>query len=282
MLALVVGTGTFIGGLLAAPIDLAVAPPPANAILLADDGRQIATIAPPEKREEVTAADIPDVMRFAIISAEDERFLEHNGVDLQATIRALFRDVTGGNTQGGSTLTQQYVKNAYVGRDRNVLRKVREAALAYRLEQKLSKREILTDYLNALYLGNGLYGVQAASKYYFGVGIKDLAWNKAANDHHDTNLALARASMLAGIAPAPSAWNPVKDFKQAQVRQIYTLNRMVANHYTTAEEATRALKRDVHPLRISPPEPPNLAPEFTDYVVPKIKADPSYDEDTFF
>jgi membrane peptidoglycan carboxypeptidase len=282
VLALVVGTGTFIGGLLAAPIDLAVAPPPANAILLADDGRQIATIAPPEKREEVTAADIPDVMRFAIISAEDERFLEHNGVDLQATIRALFRDVTGGNTQGGSTLTQQYVKNAYVGRDRNVLRKVREAALAYRLEQKLSKREILTDYLNALYLGNGLYGVQAASKYYFGVGIKDLAWNKAANDHHDTNLALARASMLAGIAPAPSAWNPVKDFKQARVRQIYTLNRMVANNHTTAEEATRALKRDVHPLRISPPEPPNLAPEFTDYVVPKIKADPSYDEDTFF
>lgn len=282
MLAFVVGIGTFIGGLLSAPINLAVAPPPASALLLAADGRQFATVAPPEKREEVKASDIPQVMRNAIISAEDERFLKHNGVDPLATVRALFRDVTGGSTQGGSTLTQQYVKNAYVGNERTALRKIREAALAYRLEQKLSKQEILTDYLNALYLGNGLYGVQAASKYYFGVGIKDLAWNKAANDHHDDNLALARASMLAGIAPAPSAWNPVKDFKQAQVRQIYTLNRMVANGYINAEDATSALKRDVHPLRISPPEAQNLAPEFTDYVVPKLKANPSYDEDTFF
>jgi membrane peptidoglycan carboxypeptidase len=282
VLALVVGIGTFVGGLLSAPINLAVAPPPASALLLAADGRQFATVAPPEKREEVKAADIPDVMRNAIISAEDERFLRHNGVDPLATIRALFRDVTGGSTQGGSTLTQQYVKNAYVGNERTALRKIREAALAYRLEQRLSKQQILTDYLNALYLGNGLYGVQAASKYYFGVGIKDLAWNKAANDHHDQNLALARASMLAGIAPAPSAWNPVKDFKQAQVRQIYTLNRMVANNLITAEDATSALKRDVHPLRISPPEAKNLAPEFTDYVIPKLRANPSYDEDTFF
>jgi penicillin-binding protein 1A len=282
VLALLVGTGTFVGGLLAAPIDFQVAPPPASAILLAADGRQFAKIAPPEKREEVKATDIPEVMRQAIISAEDERFLKHNGVDPLATMRALFRDITGGNTQGGSTLTQQYVKNAYVGNERTALRKIREAALAYRLEQRLSKQQILTDYLNALYLGNGLYGVQAASKYYFDVPVKELAWNKASGNHHDENLALARATLMAGIAPAPSVWNPVKDFGQAKARQTYTLNQMVKNGYITAEQATLAHKRNVHPLRITPPEPRNPAPEFTDYVTYKVQHDPNYDEDTFF
>jgi penicillin-binding protein 1A len=233
----------------------------------------------------VKGSDIPEVMRQAIISAEDERFLKHNGVDPLATVRAVFRDLTGGNTQGGSTLTQQYVKNAYVGNERTALRKIREAALAYRLEQRLSKQEILTDYLNALYLGNGLYGVQAASKYYFGVGVKDLALNKATGNHDDQVLALARASLLAGIAPAPSAWNPVKDFQQAKVRQRYTLNRMLVNGYVSAGDATVAYRLYNRPNEIqrnSPPEPPNLAPEFTDFVIPKIKANPSYDEDTFF
>jgi penicillin-binding protein 1A len=278
--------GTFVGGLLAAPIDLAVAPPPSSAILLASDGRQFATIRPPEQREEVKADDIPEVMRQAIISAEDERFLKHNGVDPLATIRALFRDITGGNKQGGSTLTQQYVKNAYVGNERTAMRKVREAALAYRLEQKLSKQEILTDYLNALYLGNGLYGVQAASKYYFGVPVKDLDLNEGSGKR-DPNLALARASLLAGIAPAPSAWNPVKSFATAKIRQTYTLNRMVVNGYTTPKDATEAFKHYPvgHPksiLRESPPEAKNAAPEFTDYVTYKVQHDPNYDEDTFF
>ena len=281
VLALLVGTGTFIGGLLAAPIDFAVAPPPTAALLLAADGRQFATILPPEKREVVKAEDIPEVMRDAIISAEDERFLKHSGVDPLATLRAAFRDLTGGNTQGGSTLTQQYVKNAYVGNERTALRKVREAALAVRLEQKLSKQEILTDYLNALYLGNGLYGVQAASKYYFGVPVKDLALNEATG-RRDPSLALARATMLAGIAPAPSAWNPVKDFTTARIRQQYTLNRMVVGGYATPQQVSAAYKLSVKPLRESPPEPPNPAPEFADYVKAKIKADPAYDEDVFF
>ena len=275
------GTGTFIGGLLAAPIDFAVAPPPTAALLLADDGRQFATILPPERREAVKAADIPQVMRDAIISAEDERFLKHSGVDPLATIRAAFRDLTGGVTQGGSTLTQQYVKNAYVGKDRSVLRKVREAALAVRLEQRLSKDEILTDYLNALYLGNGLYGVQAASKYYFGVPVKDLDLDTRTH-RRDQTLALARASIMAGVAPAPSAWNPVKDFATARIRQQYTLNRMVVGGYATPQQASDAYQVDVHPLRLSPPEPPTVAPEFADFVKARIKSSAGYDEDVFF
>ncbi|MCW2584889.1 MAG: pbpF 1, partial [Frankiales bacterium] len=283
VLALLVGSGTFVGGLLAAPIDFAVAPPPTAALLLAADGRQFATILPPERRELVKSADIPQVMRDAIISAEDERFLKHRGVDPLATIRAAFRDLTGGNTQGGSTLTQQYVKNAYVGNERTALRKIREAALAVRLEQKLSKEEILTDYLNALYLGNGLYGVQAASKYYFGVPVKDLGLIRgSANRTPDPELALARASMLAGIAPAPSVWNPVKDFATARVRQQYTLNRMVVGGYASPQQVSDAYQLDVTPLRISPPAPPNPAPEFADYVKAKVFADPAFVEDVFF
>ena len=114
-------------------------------------------------------------MREAIISAEDERFLDHNGVDPIATLRAAYRDITGGQLQGGSTITQQYVKNVYVGNDRT-LRPQDQARRRsrVRLESRKSKEEILTDYLNVLYLGNGVYGVQAAAKYYFGVDVRDL------------------------------------------------------------------------------------------------------------
>ena len=281
VVSLVVGLGTFVGGLLAAPIDFAVPPPPTAALLLAADGRQFATIQPPERRDEVTSADIPGVMRQAIISAEDERFLRHAGVDPLATIRAAFRDLTGGVSQGGSTLTQQYVKNVYVGKERTALRKIREAALAVRLEQKLSKQQILTDYLNALYLGNGLYGVQAASRYYFGVGVKDLDLDPRTR-RRDPLLALARASLMAGTAPAPSAWNPVKDFATARARQQYTLNRMVVGGYVTPQQASDAYRLSVRPLRLSPPTPPTVAPEFADYVKARLLADPTYDEDLFF
>ena len=281
VLALLVGLGTFVGGLLAAPVDFALAPPPTSALLLAADGRQFATIPPPERREVVQAQDIPEVMRQAIIAAEDERFLQHKGIDPLATMRAVFRDLTGGVTQGASTLTQQYVKNAYVGNERTVLRKVREAALAVRLERKLSKQEILTAYLNALYLGNGLYGVQAASKYYFGVPVKDLDLDERQH-RRDPLLALARASMLAGIAPAPSAWNPVKDFATARARQRYTLNRMVVGGDATPQQVSDAYQLDVKPLQISPPDPTTVAPEYTDVVRARLRERYTGNEDAFF
>ena len=281
LLTLLVGLGAFVAGLLSAPIDFAVPAPPTAATLLAADGRSFASIPPPERRVVVTAREIPDVMRQAIISAEDERFLSHRGVDPLATVRAAFRDLTGGSTQGGSTLTQQYVKNVYVGHERTALRKVREAALAVRLEQTLSKQAILTDYLNALYLGNGVYGVQAAAAYYFGVSVKDLALDARSGRRSDA-LALARASILAGIAPAPSAWNPVRDFATARSRQTYTLNRMVAGGYISAGQATEAFRLDVRPLRVPPPTPQTEAPEFADYVTAQLKKDPTYDGDAFF
>jgi membrane peptidoglycan carboxypeptidase len=276
LLALVVGATTFVSGLLAAPIDFAVPPPPKSALLLAADGRtQFATIPPPQRRSVVQAKDIPLVMRQAIISAEDERFLEHKGIDPLATVRAAYRDLTGGRQQGGSTLTQQYVKNVYIQSDgksaeKTLLRKVKEAALAVRLEDRLSKDEILTSYLNVLYLGNNVYGVQAASRYYFGVDIKDI--DKAPNGTRDPTLALARASLLAGIAPAPSAWNPVKDFTTARVRQQYTLNQMIKLGFVTASTASAAYQRSIKPVKEALPELPTDAPEFADLMKAQLQA----------
>ncbi len=281
VLALLIGGGTFVGGLLAAPIDFAVPAPATSVLLLAADGRQIATITPPERREVVPSDQIPEVMRQAIISAEDERFLKHKGIDPLATLRAAARDLTGGTSQGGSTLTQQYVKNVYVGNERTALRKVREAALAVRLEQKFSKQQILTSYLNALYLGNGLYGVQAASKYYFGVPVRDLDLDTV---HHvrDRELGLARATIMAGLAPAPSAWNPVRDFKTARARQQYTLNRMVVGGFATPQEVSAAFQKDVRPLKLTPPTVPSAAPEYTDIVKAQLRSKYAGDEDAFF
>ena len=277
-LALVVGVTSFVTGLLAAPIDFAVPPPLKSALLLASDGKtQFATLRPPLRREVVPAAQIPEVMRRAMISAEDERFLEHNGVDPLATVRAAYRDLTGSKQQGGSTITQQYVKNVYIqesgqAADKTLTRKVKEAALAIRLENRLSKEQILIDYLNALYLGNNVYGVQAASRYYYGVDVKDLDLDKA-RKRRDPSLALARASMLAGIAPAPSAWNPVKDFSTARARQRYTLNQMIKIGYVSPGEASDAFGRRaaVIPLREQPPELPTDAPEFADLMKAQLQ-----------
>jgi len=271
VLAGVVGLTSFLGGLLSAPIDFAVPPPPKSALLLAADGRtQFATIPPPQRRTVVPPEDIPAVMRKAMISAEDERFLTHKGVDPLATIRAAYRDLTGAPTQGGSTLTQQYVKNVYVGNDQTALRKVKEAALAVRLEHKLSKDQILTDYLNVLYLGNNVYGVQAAARYYFGVDVKDLAMTSKGT--RDPTLELARASLLAGIAPAPSAWNPVKDLTTAKARQRYTLNQMIKLGFVTSDEASAAFRRPVKPVKEALPELPTDAPEFADLMKAQLQA----------
>ena len=274
LLSLVVAVSTFVGGLLAAPLDVRVVPPaPKPVLLLGADGTQFGQIRPAQRREVLRGQDIPEVMRQAIISAEDARFLEHKGVDPIATVRAAYRDLTGGRRQGGSTITQQYVKNVYVGNDRTFARKIREAAVAVRLENRKSKDDILTDYLNVLYLGNSTYGVQAASKYYFGVDVKDLALEAPGSSAPDEVLALARASMLAGIAPAPSAWNPVQDFEQARARQKYTLNQMVTNGYITPQQASEAFRREaaVVPKKVTPPDPPSTAPEYADIVTAQLQ-----------
>ena len=270
----------FIAGLLVAPVDLALPPAPQSVVLLASDGRFAASIRAPEIRSDATADDIPDVMRQAVVAAEDARFLDHNGVDVIAILRAAYRDLRAKSAeQGGSTITQQYVKNVYVGNERTALRKIREAAIAFRLEQKRSKSDILTAYLNGVFLGNGVYGVDAAARYYFGVKASDLDVDLRTKQRRPS-LALARASMLAGIIPAPSVRNPVRDFARARQVQGDVLNRMYAEGMITtaeADDAYREIRGPADIVRRRDPELPTEAPEFADLV--KIALEKLYRDD---
>src|SRR4051794_7324882 len=283
LVAVLVGMGSFGAGLLAAPLDYAFQPAAPKAVLLLDSsGNVFATIRSPQDREPVTSKQIPNVMKQAVVAAEDERFFEHSGVDPLAVVRALWRDATGAHLQGGSTITQQYVKNVYTGSQRTALRKLREASLAVRLEQHLTKDEILTRYLNTLYLGNGTAGVQAASKYYFGVPVQafDLDLKTGA---HDPSLALARAATLAGLIPAPSVWNPVNDPKESYRREFYVLNQMIRTGKISSAQAAAAVRNGLPAIVArSKPGAPTVAPEFRDYVTNQLRGTLAFDDTTLF
>ena len=283
LLAVVVGAGAFAGGLLAAPIDYGFEPLPPQAVLLLDSsGRVFATVRAPQEQEPVPSSDIPQVLKDAVVAAEDERFFEHRGVDPLAVVRAFWRDASGAHLQGGSTITQQYVKNVYTGSERTALRKLREASLAIRLEQHLTKDAILTRYLNTLYLGNGAAGVQAASKYYFGVPVKDLDLDPKTGER-SPSLALARAATLAGFIPAPSVWNPVNDPKESYRREFYVLNQMIKTGKISSAQAAEAV-RDGLPTIVarSKPDAPTVAPEFRDYVTDQLRGTLAFDDTTLF
>ena len=281
VVAVLAGAATFGAGLLAAPVDYSFEPQAPQAVVLLDShGRPFASIRSPQNEDPVASKDIPQVMKDAIVAAEDERFFAHSGVDPLAAVRAFWRDVTGAKLQGGSTITQQYVKNVYTGDQRTALRKLREASLAVRLEQHLSKDEILTRYLNTLYLGNGTAGVQAASRFYFGVPITQLDVD-ARTGRTDPSLALARAATLAGMVPAPSVWNPVHDPKEARARELYVLNRMIANHLITPQQASSAYGNSLPRIAAqSEPDAPTIAPEFRDMVERRLKETFGADYDT--
>jgi penicillin-binding protein 1A len=278
-----VGAGSFGAGLLAAPLDYSFQPLPPQAVLLLDStGHVFATIRAPQDQEPVRSDQIPAVMKNAIVAAEDERFFAHRGVDPLAVLRAVWRDTTGAHLQGGSTITQQYVKNVYTGSQRTALRKLREASLAIRLEQHLSKDQILTRYLNTLYLGNGTAGVQAASKYYYGVPVAHLDLNQAIGQH-DGTLALARAATLAGFIPAPSLWNPVKNPKQARDRELYVLNQMVKNRMITPQQASDAFGNGLPKIVAkAQADAPTVAPEFRDYVSEQLSGTLQFDDATLY
>jgi penicillin-binding protein 1A len=266
LVAVVAGLASFTGGLLSAPVDFTAPAPPKSALLLDSSGRVFASIRSPEQRQEIPAADIPQVMRDAIVAAEDRTFFSNSGVDPFAIGRAAWRDITGSRIQGGSTITQQYVKQVYTNSQRNLLRKVREAALAVRLEHKLSKDEILTRYLNTVYFGNGTYGIQAAAKYYFGVPVKSLDLD-ARTGKRSPSLALGRAAMLAGLVPAPSVWNPVRSLTDARKHELEVLNRMVQDGKITAQQASDGYGRQPPTIvKQTQPEVPTIAPEFRDLV----------------
>ncbi|MFP5345880.1 MAG: transglycosylase domain-containing protein, partial [Actinomycetes bacterium] len=177
-----------------------------------------------ENREIVSADQIPETMKQAIIAAEDRSFYDNRGVSVSGIIRAFWSNLRGNSTQGGSTITQQYVKNYYLQPEQTYERKIREAFLAIKIDQQLSKDEILAGYLNTIYFGRGAYGVQTASQAYFGKNVQDLT--------------PAEAALLAGIVPAPNSWDPAKNPEKAQARWKYVLDSEVDLGYM--DKAARA------------------------------------------
>jgi penicillin-binding protein 1A len=196
--------------------------------IYASDGKTVlAVLRGSESRVLVRSEEIAPVMKQAIVAVEDKRFWEHSGVDLRGMGRALWNDLRNKQVlEGGSTITQQFVKNQYTGKDRTISRKLKEAALSWQLEQRWSKERILTAYLNTIYFGNAAYGVEMASRVYF--------------DKHAKELTLPEAALLAGLPANPGAYDPASDWRAARARRTTVLRLMLAQGLITWRDYERA------------------------------------------
>ncbi len=208
------------------------------------NGELIHTYQQFDQNIPVAPGDIPEVLKRAVIAAEDRNFYAHSGVDIRGTLRALVTDVREGElAQGGSTITQQLAKNAYgVGRDRTISRKVREAVLAAQLDRSLSKDQILFEYLSIVYFGEGAYGIGAAADVYF--------------DKPVNSLTLSEAATLAGLIPAPSRFNPRADLATAEIRRTSVLDAMLDEELITFTQWERASARSLWMASDGPPPEP--------------------------
>ncbi len=186
-----------------------------------------------ERRAFVRIQDVPPIMKQAILAAEDERFYQHPGVDTIGVLRAAYANFTsGGKRQGASTITMQVARNFFLSSEKTLSRKVYEALLAFKIENNLSKDEILEIYINQIYLGQRSYGFAAAAQIYYGKPLKGIG--------------LAEAAMLAGLPKAPSSFNPVANPKRAKLRQLYVLRRMHELGFINDAQLAGAQKQDLH------------------------------------
>ncbi len=209
-----------------------------------------------ENRTPVAFEDIPEMLLKALIVTEDTRFYSHHGLDLRGIARALYRNIRAGKVmEGGSTLSQQLAKILFLTPERSYSRKLKEMTLALRIEQRYTKREILSLYLNQIYFGNGAYGVEAAAQIYFGKSAKDLT--------------IAECALLAGLPRSPKHYSPIKAPASALIRRTYVLNRMVATGIITRIQAEEAQKA---PLPVKPSfKTAGRAPYFVEYVRQQVE-----------
>jgi membrane peptidoglycan carboxypeptidase len=273
-----VATRTAIENFESLPSQLAIPQLPQRSVILAKDGSLIASIYQ-QNRLEIPLARMAPVMRQAIVAVEDGRFYEHRGVDPRGLVRALVGNASsgGGSTQGGSTLTQQYIKNVFVesatspedaaaARARTLSRKVKELRYALALERQLTKDQILANYLNIAYFGAGAYGVEAASLRYF--------------SKHADKLTLVEAATLAGVVQQPVAYDPLRNPKSSQKRRAQVLTRMAELGYISQEAAAKAAVTPTAKF-LKPSKPRNgcttsYSPFFCDYVYRLILNDPAF------
>ena len=203
--------------------------PPAQSTILTDaHGDELARLDSGQHRTDVPLSRVPPIVAQAVVATEDRGFYNHGGIDPAGIVRAFIADVSGHQLQGGSTITQQYVKNAFLTQRRTIARKLREAVLSIKLERRYSKRQILERYLNTIYFGRGAYGVEAASQAYFGKDVEALG--------------LQEAAFLAGIIQSPVLADPAHNSRLALSRRDHALDALVAAHRLTAPDAAAAKK----------------------------------------
>lgn len=222
-------------------------------------GRLITTVHAEQNRLPVKLADTPKDLQNAFIAAEDIRFYKHHGIDPIGIARAVVsnirhRDATG---QGGSTITQQLARNAFLTQEQTLKRKLLEAVLAVEIENKYTKAEILEMYMNQIYFGQGAYGVQTASHVYFGKDVKDLN--------------LAQCAMLAGLPNSPNYYSPFHNLQAAKYRQGVVLDQMAKYGYISQEQANEAKAQDLGLVKPGSNQDDNkLASYFVNYVVQQV------------
>ena len=210
-----------------------------TSLVLDTDGRTVAALHGPEDRTAVPLGEVSRWMRLAVVDTEDARFWRHGGVDWLAVARAALRDLERRRVvEGGSTITQQYVKNSYVSGERTLRRKLAEAGHAWGLEERNGKRAILEAYLNTVYFGQGAYGVEAAAQTYFSTGAD--------------RLSLTQAALLAGMIRAPAAYDPFRHPRAARARRASVLARMERNGHLRKAVRARAAAA---PLGLRPGDP---------------------------
>jgi penicillin-binding protein 1A len=211
---------------------------PGTLTILSADGEVVQTIGP-ASREKLSTGQVPALVEQAFVAAEDRRFYQHDGIDPVGIGRALVRNITRGSVEeGASTITQQLARTVYLSQDRTIMRKIKEAALAGKLERQLSKGQILTEYLNVVYLGSGAYGVADAAWIYF--------------SKTPAELTLPEAALIAGLPPAPSVYSPLVNPELALERRAIVLRRMEQAGFISAGERSAA---QAEPLALKPAEP---------------------------
>lgn len=265
--SLTFATSSVVSGLLIARAanNLKEISPTATTILYDDAGTEIGTIHAVEDRRPVKLSQIPKDLQNAFIATEDNRFYQHHGVDFKGIARALYTNITGNQVaEGGSTITQQLAKNAYLTQERTITRKIQEAMLAVFLEYKYSKDEILEMYLNQIYFGRGAYGVEVAAQTYFNKDVKDLDLNECA--------------MLAGIPKSPNYFSPLNNYQAAMDRKVIVLDQMQKYNYISPTTANELKKTDL--VLKKEEKESKFASYFINYVTEKLVE--AYGEDAVF
>ncbi len=242
---------------------------PERSTIYAADGSVLARIYLDENREIVKLKQIAPIAQKAVLAIEDDKFYEHGALNVPSVLRAVIANLVAGKiVQGGSTITQQLVKNAVIGSDAQTFqRKFQEAALAIKLEQRYTKDQILELYLNEIYLGNGVYGIGTAARYYF--------------DEPASKLTLPQAALLAGMIQAPADFDPVLHYEAALARRNEVLDRLAALGWVPQARVDRAKGL---PIKISPKAGKphtRVQPFFIHYIVSSILADVDGEYDAF-